>query len=121
MPACYSILWKFLFQNPAKEYLAWPRDFVLSTPPTNKLHPEYPQKVDPITLGILIVDVPNIILDLIRNIKKILMIGVTFVRFVTNSSACDGGRYTIAVLREINVEISFMKICLMFRLFVVVE
>ena len=55
---------------------------------------------------------------LLRNMKRKLMVGVTFFLFVPTLSACDGGSYTIDVLREIHAEIIFMITCLTVRFFI---
>ena len=67
-----------------------------------KFHPQDPQKVDTIRLGSLIAYFPKIIPGLIRNMERKLILGVSFVLFVKNTSECDVGLYTIDVIREIH-------------------
>ena len=55
----------------------------------------------------------------LKNMKSKLVVGVVFVLFVPTGSARDGGSYSIAFLREIHAERSFMRICVMFGVYVI--
>ena len=100
MPACDSIFVKVVF-IPAKEYIASPRYlWVLSPPPSHKLHPEDSLEVDAVPLGHLIVELPRMVFSLLRNMKSKLMVGVVFVLFVITTISHYGVSYTFALSRK---------------------
>ena len=55
-------------------------------------HPKVPPKVYSVPIGCIIVDVPIMILGLIRNTNSKLMVVEVFPLFVATASAHNGGR-----------------------------
>ena len=64
-----------------------PKSFVDPHPfPAYNFYPEDPPEADPVPLGSFILDVPIMVLGLIRNIKRELMSGVDSVLFFPTES-----------------------------------
>ena len=72
------------FFYPVKEDLVSPEYFcIIYQPPTYDLRLKDPPEIEAETLGIIIADVPRIMLGLIRNMKSRLIFLVAFVLFIT--------------------------------------
>ena len=86
MPACALIIVKFVFES-FQGILSMPKSFVDYLSTHYKFHSEDPLEFYAVPPGSLIVDVSIMMIGLLSNMKRKLMVLLSFVLFVPNVSA----------------------------------